>query len=156
MLGTLRGMPPIPCRQCSAPVSFDDATCVQCGAIQPARREIEARGYEWKSRGRWMGSPLVHVAFGHDAAGRMRTACGVIAVGQRAVGGIAVGIVATGFMSFGVVSCGVFSLGVVSVAALLAAGVNALGPMAFGVVAIGYKVGGVATFGWKTLFSVAG
>src|SRR5258708_2728876 len=137
-------MPPIPCRQCSAPVSFDDAVCAQCGAVQPAKREIEARGFEWKSRGRWMGSPLVHVAFGHDAAGRTRTACGVIAIGQRAMGGVAIGIVAGGFVSIGVVSLGVFSLGVVSVGAVVAAGVNAIGTLAFGVVAMGYEVGGVA------------
>ena len=149
-------MPPISCRQCSAPVSFDDETCGRCGAIQPARAEIEARGYEWKSRGLWMGSPLIHVAFGHDAAGRTHTARGVIAIGQRAVGGVAIGILAVGFISLGVVSVGVFSLGVVSVAVLVAGGVNAVGPMAFGVVAVGYTVHGVMTLGWKTLFSATG
>jgi hypothetical protein len=145
----------VPCRQCGAPVNANDATCTQCGAVQPGRAEIEPAGYEWVSRGRWMGLPLVHVAFGHDSRGRARTACGIVAIGQRAVGGVAIGIVAGGFISVGVVSAGVFSLGVVSVGALIAGGVNAIGALSIGVVAVGYKVGGVATFGWKVLFSVA-
>lgn len=147
------GMLSVSCRECGAPVNAEDATCPHCGALQPGRAQIEAVGYEWKSRGRWMGLPLVHVAFGHDETGRARTACGMIAVGQRAVGGVAIGIVAGGFVSLGIVSLGVFSLGVVSFGALVACGVNAIGALSIGVVAVGYKVGGVATFGWKVLFS---
>lgn len=146
-------MNPIPCRDCTMPVSGDVAVCPHCGALRPARREWAGEGFEWKSRALWMGVPVVHVAFGNDHAGRPRTARGVIAVGQRAAGGVAIGILAGGFVSFGVVSCGVFSLGVVSIGALMACGVNALAPLAVGVVAAGYKVGGVATFGWKLLFS---
>src|SRR6267154_968905 len=96
----------VSCRECGAPVNADDATCAQCGALQPGRAVIEAAGYVWESRGRWMGLPLVHVAFGHDETGRARTACGVIAIGQRAVGGVAIGILAGGFVSLGVVSMG--------------------------------------------------
>ena len=149
------GMQIVSCRECGAPVNTDDATCAQCGALQPGRAVIEAAGYVWESRGRWMGLPLVHVAFGHDETGRARTACGIVAIGQRAVGGVAIGILAGGFVSMGVVSMGVFSLGVVSLGALFAGGVNAIGALSIGVVAVGYKVGGVATFGWKVLFSVA-
>jgi len=147
-------MPTVPCRQCRAPVNADDPTCAHCGALQPGRAQIEAAGYEWKSRLRWMGYPLVHIAFGHDDQGQSRTARGIVAIGQRAVGGVAIGIVAGGFVSLGVVSVGVFSIGVVSVGALFACGVNAIGALALGVVAVGYKVGGVATFGSKVLFSV--
>jgi len=147
-------MQTVPCRQCGAPVQASDSTCSQCGALQPGRARIEAVGYVWESRLRWMGLPLVHIAFGHDDQGKARTACGIIAIGQRAVGGVAIGIVAGGFVSLGVVSIGVFSFGVVSLGALIACGVNAIGALSIGVVAVGYKVGGVATFGWKVLFSV--
>jgi hypothetical protein len=145
----------IPCRECAVLVSDDDAVCPQCGAPRPAQREWKGEGREWQTRALWMGMPVVHVAFGNDRSGRPRTACGVIAIGQRAVGGVAIGILAGGFISIGVVSAGIFSLGVVSVGGLMALGVNALAPFAIGVVAIGYKVGGVAVIGWKVLFSVA-
>jgi len=90
----------IPCRQCSKLVSAATAVCPHCGAPKPAVREWKGEGYEWKSAGRWMGEPVVHVAFGNGADGRPRTARGVIAIGQRAVGGMAVGIVAAGLVCF--------------------------------------------------------
>lgn len=147
-------MEDISCRDCAAPVASDAAVCPHCGAPQPALREWKGAGFEWKSRVFWMGSPLVHIAFGNGGDGRPRTARGLIAIGQRAIGGAAVGIMAAGFVSIGVVSAGVFSFGVVSVGALAAVGVNAFAPFAVGVVAVGFTVGGVAAFGWKILFSV--
>ena len=39
-------------------------------------------GYEYKSKQTLFGWPLVHVAFGRDAKGKLRVAKGVIAVGQ--------------------------------------------------------------------------
>lgn len=130
-------------------------TCPHCGAPRPARAEWEGEGYEWKSERSFRGWPLIHVAFGIDRWGKVRTARGVIAIGQRAIGGVAVGVLAFGVISCGVVCGGVISLGVVAVALGLACGVNAIAPLAFGVVAIGYVVGGVNAIGWKILFSVA-
>ena len=150
----LAGMETIPCRDCATPVSGDAAVCPHCGAPRPALREWNGAGFEWKSQFLWMGMPLVHVAFGNDRDGRLRTARGVIAIGQRAVGGFAMGIMAAGFISVGVVSIGVVSFGVVSIGALAAAGVNALAPFALGVFAVGFTAAGVAAFGWKVLFSV--
>ena len=147
-------MDEIPCRECSAPVTAEAVVCPACGASRPAQREGEGEGYEWKSPMQWMGGPLVHVAFGHGPDGRPRTARGVIAIGQRAIGGVAIGIVAGGFVSIGMVSVGVFSVGIVALGALVAVGGNAVGFLSIGVVAMGYKVGGVATFGWKTMFSL--
>ena len=144
------------CRDCAEPVSADAPVCPHCGAPRPAVREWHGEGYEWKSRFLWMGSPFVHIAFGNGADGRPRVARGVIAIGQRAVGGLAIGIVATGFVAIGIVSIGLFSAGIVSIAALGAVGVNAIAPAAIGVTALGFVAGGVAPFGWKILFSVAG
>ena len=143
------------CRDCAAEVSSDAIICPHCGAPRPAQADWQGEGYEWQTAATWLGLPLIHVAFGNDAAGRARVARGIVAIGLRAVGGLACGIVAGGFVSIGIVSVGMFSLGVVSVAALLAVGVNALGPVAFGVVACGLGGGGVQFIGWKVLLSSA-
>ena len=144
----------LPCRDCAEPVSSDALTCPHCGAPRPALREWNGAGYEWKSAATFAGMPLVHVAFGIDREGRVRTARGIIAVGQRAIGGVAVGILAAGVISCGVVCGGVVSLGVVAGALLLACGVNAVAPLAVGVIAFGAVAGGVNAIGWKILFSV--
>src|SRR4051812_42310743 len=144
--------PPSPCRVCLAEVLASDLTCPHCGARRPARTEFSGEGYEWRTAGTWMGSPLIHVAFGMDAEGRPRVARGVIAIGQRARGGVAIGVIATGFVAIGFVAIGLFSVGIVAVAGLAAVGVNAIAPWAFGVVALGYWAGGLAPLGWHRLF----
>ena len=141
----------LPCRECGLAVAIDTPRCPRCTAPQPADSDCTGAGFEWKSRGTWMGYPLVHVAFGCDAKGRARTARGLVAVGQRAVGLIACGIVSGGILSFGVASVGVFSLGVVSVAMGCAVGVNAIAPYAIGVTAIGIVARGIGAVGWKVL-----
>ena len=146
-------MPLAPCRQCAKSVDVRLAVCPHCDAPRPGLPEWHGEGYEWRTQMRWMGSPVIHVAFGNGADGRPRVARGLVAVGQRAVGGIAIGIVATGFVAIGAVSIGVFSLGIVAVAGLAAVGVNAIAPVAIGVVAVGYMAGGVAALGWKILFA---
>ena len=143
----------LPCRDCSQPVSLDALACPQCGAPRPALREWNGQGYEWKSAATFGGWPLVHIAFGIDRAGKVRTARGIVALGQRAIGGVACGILALGVVSVGVVSGGIISLGVVAGGLLLAGGVNAFAPLAFGVVAFGLLAGGVNAIGWKILFS---
>jgi hypothetical protein len=145
--------PPSSCRVCQAEVLATDLTCPHCGAPRPARAEFTGEGFEWRSTATWIGSPLIHVAFGMDADGRQRVARGVIAIGQRARGGIAIGLMASGFVAIGFVAIGVFSLGVVAVAGLAAVGVNAIAPWAVGVVALGYWAGGLAPLGWRILFA---
>jgi hypothetical protein len=150
-------LPPEPaltlCRECRGEVPGDVVTCPHCGAPRPARAEWRGEGYEYRSARTFGGWPLVHVAFGIDRDGKVRTARGVIAIGQRAVGFVAIGILALGVISLGVVCGGVISLGVVAVALGLACGVNAIAPVAFGVVAFGFAAGGVQAIGWKILFS---
>jgi len=136
------------CPNCDHELPSLYAECPKCRA-----RAIEPKGYEWKSRLMWIGAPVVHVAFGCDATGRAYVARGVIAIGQRAIGGVAIGIMATGFIAIGLVGIGAFSLGVVAVGVVAACGVNAFGFIAIGLVAAGWKVGGLAAFGEKILFS---
>lgn len=137
------------CRECAQTVASEAPKCKKCGALRPGDPDWKGEGYEWKSRGTWLGYPLVHVAFGSNARGRPRTARGIVAIGQRAIGVVALGIVASGFISIGVVSCGVLSLGVVSFGLACALGVNAVAPFAIGVTAIGVVAKGVATVAWK-------
>ena len=141
----------IPCRECGLAVAIDTTRCPRCTAPRPADADCTGAGFEWKSRGTWMGYPLVHVAFGCDAKGRARTARGLVAVGQRAIGLVACGIVSGGILSFGVASVGVVSLGVVSIAMGFAVGVNAIAPYAVGVTAIGVVARGIGAVGWKVL-----
>lgn len=143
---------PVLCRVCQAEVLAADLTCSHCGAPRPARAAFHGEGYEWRTTATWLGSPVIHVAFGLDAEGRPRVARGVIAIGQRARGGVAIGIIATGFVAIGVVAVGLFSVGIVALAALAAVGVNAIAPWAVGVVALGYWAGGVAPLGWHAAF----
>ncbi|MEO7319748.1 MAG: hypothetical protein ABIZ56_12225 [Chthoniobacteraceae bacterium] len=137
------------CRECAQLVISDAPKCKKCGALRPGDPDWKGEGYEWKSRGTWMGYPLVHVAFGCNARGRPRTARGVIAIGQRAIGAVAVGIVSAGIVAIGVAACGVLSLGVVSIGLACALGVNAIAPLAIGVTAIGIVAKGVAPVAWK-------
>jgi hypothetical protein len=139
------------CRNCGKELPPRYDKCPQCGV-----RQNVAQGYEWKSKGTWMGEPLVHIAFGSDADGRVRTARGLFAIGQRASGAVAIGIVAMGGISIGVISFGLVSVGVVAVALGAAFGVNAFAPLAIGVLGVGYAAGGVEAIGWKILFSVRG
>ncbi|MHA3773360.1 hypothetical protein ACXR0O_17640 [Verrucomicrobiota bacterium sgz303538] len=136
------------CRNCGNELPPRYAVCPQCGV-----RKEGPQGYEWKSKGTWMGEPLVHIAFGTDSAGRVRTARGIVAIGQRASGAVAIGIVAVGGLSIGLVSCGLVSVGVVAVALGAAFGMNAFAPFAIGVLGVGYAAGGVKAIGWKILFS---
>lgn len=137
------------CRECGQPVESAAPKCKKCGALRPADLEWNGEGYEWQSRGTWLGYPLVHVAFGSNARGRPRTARGIIAIGQRAIGVIAVGIVAGGGIAIGVASFGIVGLGVVSIGLGCAIGVNAVAPFAIGVTAIGVVAKGLATVAWK-------
>jgi hypothetical protein len=141
------------CRDCALAVSLDAVTCPHCGAPRPAQATWNGEGFEWKSRALWMGAPVLHIAFGIAPDGKLRTARGLVAIGQRAVGGLAIGIIAQGFIACGVVSFGVFSCGVVAIAAVGALGVNAIAPIAWGVAALGFQVGGLAPFGWRILWS---
>ncbi len=132
------------------------------------RRLREWEGRCWESRARFLGWPLVSVAFsdpdpdftGHRPEDRnaSRVAKGWIALGDRAtglfafgniaVGGVAIGAVACGLVSFGGVALGGVAIGGLALAALgfggFAAGGGALGGVAAGWLAFG----GVAV-AWK-------
>ena len=70
------------CRACRREVSVEANTCPHCGAPFPARQEWRGWGYEWKSPQTLWGWPLVHIAFGRDAKGKLRVAKGIVAPNQ--------------------------------------------------------------------------
>lgn len=96
---------------------------------------IRIYDYEYKSKTKLFGLPLVHIVGG--IGGRPRLAKGIIAIGPAAVGVVALGAV----------SMGVLSLGGISLALLLAlGGVSISAYAALGGVAISYVIsfGGLA------------
>lgn len=96
--------------------------------------------YEYKSKIKFLGLPLVHINIGHG----IYRAKGIIAIGTVATGFIALGAVSVGLLSFGALSVGVLALGGI-VAGGIALGGFAVGLLAVGGFAIGmYSLGGCA------------
>ena len=102
--------------------------------------------FEYRSRLKVFGLPLVHVVRGIDpSSGRRPTAVGIIAVGQVAVGVLSIGQVAIGVISLGQASIGLgwgigqlafglLAAGQVAAGFLGAAGQLAVAPHALGMV----------------------
>ena len=98
--------------------------------------------YEFISKRKFRGIPLVHVKFGWDP----RPAKGIVAVGNTAIGVVAIGGAAVGAISLGGISVGLLlALGGLGVG-LFALGGLAVGGFAFGGMAVGQwlAVGGGA------------
>jgi hypothetical protein len=137
------------CRTCGRQVSADAHACPSCGAPFPARRQWTGRGYEWRSRREFHGWPLVHIAWGRDAQGKLRVARGVIAIGQFGIGAVTiaqfgVGLVfgfgqfvvaplAVGQFALGLVAAGQFGIGLLAGVGQIATGVLSAGMKAFGI-----------------------
>lgn len=102
-------------------------------------------GFEYRSRRRIAGVPLVHIVRGADpATGKRPPAIGIIAIGQVATGVIAIGQLAFGLISVGQLSIGAFAgvgqvtfaavaLGQIAAGALGSLGQAAMGPRALGI-----------------------
>lgn len=112
------------------------------------RLRLTSRHYEYKSKAKLFGMPLVHINIGRKN-GRLAVAKGVIAVGTIALGGVSIGLFSLGLLSIGVFALGVAALGTLC-AGILSAGVLAVGALSFGVVSIGYFATGVAAMGVYT------
>lgn len=113
-------------------------------------KEINRRPhYEYKSKRRVFGIPLVHINIGVG----IYTARGIIAIGN-----ISKGLISLGIVSLGVLSCGVLSLGLVSIASIALGILVALGGIAIGSIAIGGVAIGVVTIGGLSIgmYSVGG
>lgn len=98
--------------------------------------------YEYKSRRKLFGIPLLHVNIGW---GRPYVAKGIFAVGGIAIGVVSLGGIALGGLCFGALALGLLAFAGVSVGLLAAFGGMAIGGLALGGVAVGLvSFGGVA------------
>jgi len=130
-----------PCRECKNNVSDEAKTCPVCGAPFPARAEWKGSGFEWKSEKTIYGYPLVHIAFGRNAKGKLRVAKGIIAIGQFAIGAITFAQFGIGVI-FGFGQC---IFGLTAIAQMAVALLFGCGQLSTGYVAIGQVV--VANYG---------
>ena len=97
--------------------------------------------YEYKSKTKIKGIPLVHINLGFG----IRRAKGIIAIGNIAQGLFAIGGIAMGLLALGGIPLGLISLGGVAIALFLAIGGLAIGIISIGGLAIGmYSFGGAA------------
>ena len=112
----------------------DDSTMMeQFNELKTIMRERNI--YDYKSKTKVFGIPLVHVRF--STTGQLTVAKGIIAVGS-----VAIGVVSLGAFCFGLISFGAISIGL-----LLAIGAISLGTVALGAVAVGILAIGAAAFG---------
>ena len=94
-----------------------------------------ASHYEYRSRARLLGLPLIHIRYHLQGNAPIAPAKGWIAIGNVAYGAV----VACGGFAVAPIACGILSLGLVSVGGVTAGG------FAFGFIALGfYSVGGMA------------
>jgi len=99
------------CRDCLQPTGGSAQVCPHCGAPKPANHAWNGTGYEYKSSNTLFGLPLVHIAFGRDKRGKLRTAKGVIAIGQFARGIITIAQFGYGVICIAQFGVGFFCLG---------------------------------------------
>lgn len=94
------------CRECHGQVSEHALMCPHCGAPRPAPEKWDGWGFEYKSRARWLGMPLVHVSFKFAPNFVPVPARGVLAIGQ-----FGAGIVTISQFGVGVVNLSQFGIG---------------------------------------------
>lgn len=147
-------MPLVPCRECANEVSESARFCPLCGAPHPARPEWKGTGVDWKSEATLWGVPLVHVACGRDAKGKLRVAKGIIAIGQFGIGLVTIAQFGVGlFFGFGQFVLGTAVVAQVAVGVVFGLGQVAVGYCAIGQVVVGvYALGqaGIAEYLWST------
>jgi hypothetical protein len=142
-----------PCRECGVNVSTEAKRCPRCGIPFPTRAGWQGTGRDWKSEATLFGMPLVHVAYGRDAQGRIRVARGFIAIGQFAIGFITIAqfgigwIFGLGQAVFGTVCIGQAAVGLLFGLGQLATGYAAIGQLAVGVYVIGQAA--IGEFVWS-------
>lgn len=98
--------------------------------------------FEYKSKAKIFGMPLVHINWGFR-----RTARGFIAIGVKSIGFISIGIIPFGFLSLGVVSIGLFSFGALALALFMSFGAVSMSAFSLGAISIGLMSNGAFSIG---------
>lgn len=104
------------CRSCGHQVAEDAIHCPGCGAPHPAKEKWDGYGWEFKTKTRIMGLPLLHISFKYRATRVPVPARGIIAIGQFAAGGVTISQ-----FGIGVFSVSQFTLAYLAVAQFAAA-----------------------------------
>lgn len=76
----------IKCRECGHQVSKFAHACPGCGVPHPADAKLDGFGYEYKSKTKILGYPLLHVSFKYGFNNLPVPAVGIIAIGQVGIG----------------------------------------------------------------------
>lgn len=100
-----------PCRECQHDISESAMACPQCGAPFPAKDEWDGWGYEYKSKMRMYGLPLLHISFKYRPNRMPVPAKGIFAIGQ-----FACGVVTLSQFGIGIVSISQFTIAAYAVA----------------------------------------
>lgn len=79
-----------PCRECNKEISENAVSCPHCGAPYPAKEKWDGWGFEYRSKTRIAGIPLLHVSFKYRPNRMPVPARGIIAIGQFAAGFITI------------------------------------------------------------------
>lgn len=112
------------------------------------------KGYQFTSKTKIFGIPLVSVRLSPRRMGKDCVAKGIIAIGNVSVGVVSIGLVSTGVISIGCLGLGGLAIGAASVG-LVSLGALSLGVLAFGSAAVGVYAGGVAVYGSQIAVGVA-
>jgi len=130
------------------------------GSAPQQNRKIRSDApFEYRSKRKIGGLPLLHVTHGRDSiTGEVLEARGIIAVGDKACGvfafgGVALGVVACGGLARGLVAIGGAAFGLISIGGfalglLFAFGGFSVGALALGGGAVGWHACGGMVFGW--------
>jgi len=124
------------CPQCGG--EMKNYVCPRCGySITPPHTRVFH--YEWRSKTRIFGFPLVHVAIGRNReTGRLLVAKGIIAIGQFAVGLITISQFGVGLLlGIGQLTAGFLAIGQVALGGYFGVGQLATGLTAIGQLALG-------------------
>jgi hypothetical protein len=113
-----------PCRECEHVISEQAIACPNCGAPCPAKEKWDGWGFEYKSRAKLFGLPLLHISFKYRPNLLPVPAKGVIAIGQ-----FGMGIINISQVGFGVISISQFTVAGLAVAqfALACSGIAQIG-----------------------------
>jgi transcriptional regulator with XRE-family HTH domain len=118
--------------------------CCEKPSAQTGRKHLSGLHYEFKSKKRIFGMPLVHVNIGLG----FYVAKGFISIGMISMGIVSISLISLGVLALGVVGIGAAALGAFALGLLLAVGAIALGTVAIGAIAVGFFTIGAVSIGY--------